>query len=45
MGKSPECLLRKYVESSEAGKPNRGTGFMSRLEGHLHLQLHLGEQL
>jgi hypothetical protein len=38
-------LLRKLWESSEAVEPNRCAGFMSRLEGHLHLQLHLREQL
>ena len=31
-------LLRKLWESSEVGKPSRGAVFISRLEGHLHLQ-------
>ena len=38
MGKGPEVLLRKLLESSEVLKPNRGAVFISSREGHLHLQ-------
>jgi len=40
VGEFPVVLLRKCSESSDPEKRNRGAGFMSSHEGHLHLQQH-----